>query len=203
MDWKYNINPDSKSINYCQKWFPFPRKDWQSWNDAGWSTYSWWWGEKKVDNDDMIRLWWRILLDLDVAQGSQFNGRLLINNWACTVTLFNPSQRMMMVTMMDNDNDMETLRWRGCCYNRLFFTWWQKGSHRQTHKYSWQFASLRTCVSTDTSRMARFDLLALKSWFLPAGKIHLHMAHCNENQRFFGLDFHHHFDSGINRKVFF
>ena len=108
----------------------------------------------------------------------------------------------MMVTMMDNDNDMETLRWRGCCYNRLFFTWWQKGSHRQTHKYSWQFASLRTCVSTDTSRMARFDLLALKSGFLPAGKIHLHMAHFNENQSFFGLNFHHHFDSGINRKVF-
>ena len=36
------------------------------------------------NNDDMIRFWWRLLLDLDVAQGSQFNGRLLINNWACT-----------------------------------------------------------------------------------------------------------------------
>ena len=145
----------------------------------------------------MIRLWWRILLDLDVAQGSQFNGRLLINNWACTGIV-----QPIPEDDDGDDNDMETLHWRGCCYNRLFFTSRQKGSHRQTHKYSWQFASLRTCVSTDTSRMARFDLLALKSWFLPAGKIHLHMAHCNENQRFFGLDFHHHFDSGINRKVF-
>ena len=44
-------------------------------------------GEEKKsceNSDDMIRLWWRLLLDLDVAQGSQFNGRLLINNWACT-----------------------------------------------------------------------------------------------------------------------